>query len=53
MEEKMAVKSRYGICKITKIEARVKEAQSLNDQKKKTLLNLLSILKIEVSAIFK
>jgi len=38
---------------ITKIEARVKEAQSLNDEKKKELLNLLSTLKTEVSEFSK
>ena len=38
---------------ITQIEARVKEAQSLNDEKKKELLNLLSTLKTEVSEISK
>jgi len=38
---------------ITKIEARVKEAKSLNDEKKKELLNLLSTLKTEVSEFSK
>ncbi len=38
---------------ITKIEARVKEAQSLDDEKKKELLNLLSTLKTEVSEFSK
>ncbi len=38
---------------IAKIEARVKETQSLNEEKKKELLNLLSTLKIEVSEFSK
>jgi len=38
---------------ITKIEASVKDAQSLNDEKKKELLNLLSTLKTEVSEFSK
>jgi len=38
---------------ISKIEARVKEAQSLNDEKKRELLKLLSTLKTEVSEISK
>ena len=38
---------------ITKIEARVKEAQSLKDDKKKELLNLLSTLKAEISEFSK
>jgi len=33
---------------ITQIEARIKEAKSLNDEKKRELLNLLSTLKTEV-----
>ncbi len=38
---------------IAKIEARVKETQSLNEEKKKELLNLLSTLKTEVSEFSK
>lgn len=38
---------------ITKIEAMVKEAQSLNDEKKKELLALLSTLMTEVSEFSK
>jgi len=38
---------------ITKIEARIKEAKSLNDEKKRELLNLLSTLKTEVSEFSK
>jgi hypothetical protein len=38
---------------ITKIETRVKESQSLSDEKKKELLNLLSTLKTEVSEFSK
>jgi hypothetical protein len=38
---------------ITEIEAKIKKAKSLNDVKKKELLNLLSILKTEVSEISK
>ena len=38
---------------ITKIEARVQEAQSLNDEKKEELLSLLSTLKTEVSEFSK
>lgn len=38
---------------ITKLEERVKEAQSLPDEKKRKLLNLLSILKTEVSELSK
>jgi len=38
---------------IAKIEARVKETQSLNDEKKRELLNLLSTLKTEVSEFSK
>ena len=38
---------------ITLIEARIKEAKSLNDQKRRELLNLLSTLKIEVSEFSK
>ena len=33
---------------ITQIEARIKEAKSLNDEKKRELLNLLSTLKTEI-----
>jgi len=36
---------------ITQIEARVKESESLNDAKKKELLDLLSSLKAEVSEL--
>ena len=38
---------------ITQIEARVKESESLNDAKKKELLDLLSSLKNEVSELAK
>ena len=38
---------------ITHIEARIKEAKSLNDEKKTELLNLLSTLKTEVSELSK
>ena len=38
---------------ITQIEARIKEAKSLNDEKKKELLSLLSTLKTEVSEFSK
>jgi hypothetical protein len=38
---------------ITHIEARIKEAKSLNDEKKRELLNLLSTLKTEVSELSK
>ena len=38
---------------ITEIEARIKKAKSLNDEKKKELLNLLSTLKTEVSEFSK
>ena len=38
---------------INKIEARVKETQSLPDEKKRELLNLLSTLKTEVSEFSK
>ena len=38
---------------ITQIEARIKEAKSLNDEKKRELLNLLSTLKTEVSELSK
>src|SRR4030065_1238605 len=38
---------------ITQIEERIKKAKSLNDAKKRELLNLLSILKIEVSELSK
>jgi hypothetical protein len=38
---------------ITKLEARVKEAQSLDEEKKGELLNLLSTLKTEVSEFSK
>jgi hypothetical protein len=39
--------------KITQIEARVKKAKSLNDERKKELLDLLSSLKTEVSELSK
>ncbi len=38
---------------ITQIEARIEKAESLNDAKKKELLDLLSTLKIEVSELSK
>jgi len=38
---------------ITQIEARIEKAESLNDAKKKELLDLLSALKIEVSELSK
>jgi hypothetical protein len=38
---------------ITQIEARIKEAKSLNDEKRRELLNLLSTLKTEVSEFSK
>ena len=38
---------------ITQIEARMKEAKSLNDEKKREILNLLSTLKTEVSKFSK
>jgi hypothetical protein len=38
---------------IAQIEAMIKEAKSLNDEKKRELLNLLSTLKTEVSEISK
>jgi hypothetical protein len=38
---------------ITQIEARIKEAKSLNDEKRRELLNLLSDLKTEVSEFSK
>ena len=38
---------------ITQIEARIEKAESLNDVKKKELLDLLSTLKIEVSELSK
>ena len=38
---------------ITQIEARVNESESLDDEKKKELLNLLSSLKTEVSQLSK
>jgi hypothetical protein len=38
---------------ITQIEARIKEAKSLNAEKKRELLNLLSALKTEVSELSK
>jgi hypothetical protein len=38
---------------ITQIEARIKDAKSLNDEKKRELLNLLSTLKTEVSEFSK
>ena len=38
---------------ITQFEARIKEAKSLNDEKKRELLNLLSTLKTEVSEFSK
>jgi len=39
--------------KITQIEAGMKEAKSLNDEKKREILNLLSTLKTEVSEFSK
>jgi len=38
---------------ITQIEARIKKTKSLNDERKKELLNLLSTLKTEVSQLSK
>jgi hypothetical protein len=38
---------------ITQIEARIKRAKSLNDERKKELLDLLSTLKTEVSQLSK
>jgi hypothetical protein len=38
---------------ITQIEARIKKAKSLNDERKKELLHLLSTLKTEVSQLSK
>ena len=38
---------------ITQIEARIKEAKSLNDEKRRELLNLLAALKTEVSEFSK
>jgi hypothetical protein len=38
---------------ITQIEARIKKAKSLNEEKKKELLDLLSTLKTEVSQLSK
>ena len=38
---------------ITQIEARIEKAESLNDAKKKELLDLLSALKVEVSELSK
>jgi hypothetical protein len=38
---------------INQIEARIKRAKSLNDAKKRELLNLLSTLKVEVSDLSK
>jgi hypothetical protein len=38
---------------ITQIEARIKKAKSLNDERKKELLDLLSTLKTEVSQLSK
>jgi len=38
---------------IIQIEARIKKAKSLNDERKKELLDLLSTLKIEVSKLSK
>jgi hypothetical protein len=38
---------------ITQIEARIKKAKSLNEEKKRELLNLLSTLKTEVSELSK
>jgi hypothetical protein len=38
---------------MTQIEARIKKAESLNDEKKKELLDLLSTLKTEVSQLSK
>jgi len=38
---------------ITQIEARIKEAKSLDDEKRRELLNLLSALKTEVSEFSK
>ena len=38
---------------ITQIEGRIKEAKSLNDEKKRELLNLLSTLETEVSELSK
>jgi len=38
---------------ITQIEARIKEVKSLNDEKRRKLLNLLSTLKTEVSEFSK
>lgn len=38
---------------IAQIEARIKEAKSLNDEKRRELLNLLSALKTEVSEFSK
>jgi hypothetical protein len=38
---------------ITQIEARIEKAESLNDAKKKELLDLLATLKIEVSELSK
>ena len=38
---------------ITQIEARIKEAKSINDEKRRELLNLLSTLKTEVSEFSK
>jgi hypothetical protein len=38
---------------ITQIEARIEKAKSLNDEKKRELLNLLSTLKAEISELSK
>ena len=38
---------------ITQIEARIKKTKSLNDERKKELLDLLSTLKTEVSQLSK
>jgi hypothetical protein len=38
---------------ITQIEAKIKKAKSLNDERKRELLNLLSTLKTEVSELSK
>jgi hypothetical protein len=38
---------------ITQIEGRIEKAESLNDEKKKELLDLLSMLKVEVSELSK
>jgi hypothetical protein len=38
---------------ITQIEARIEKTESLNDEKKKELLDLLSTLKVEVSELSK